>query len=130
MNSWSDASTVDESSFADSESVRAIRSMGHRIRSVWKRDAISREVCVEVGTRTFPAKWPHCGVYISELKRKQGRSNLLAPMQLILEMDGRSSLFAISYRKGEAACIFTDSTNSFTSFITAESPPCLQSLSA
>ena len=49
-------STVDEISFADSASVRAIRSMVECRRSSWKRDATRRETWVEAGTRTLPAR--------------------------------------------------------------------------
>lgn len=44
MNSWSAASTVDEMSLPDSESVRPIKSIVDFMRSVWKRAAMSREM--------------------------------------------------------------------------------------
>ena len=60
MNGWSDTSIVEFMSLADSASVRAMRSMGFRRMSSWKREAMRRDMWVDVGTRTLPARWPHC----------------------------------------------------------------------
>lgn len=56
---WSVGSTLALRSRALSASVRAMSSIGHSSMSREKRAETRREICVEGGTRTFPARWPH-----------------------------------------------------------------------
>ena len=112
MNSWSTMSTVLESSFADSASVRAMRSIVDFMRSSWKRAAMRRETCADAGTRTLPARCPHFFPPTSWSSRWMADAPYIAHG---LYMDMKST----------CGVQLTDSANSLTSFITVERPPCL-----